>query len=498
MSNDEQRKHRIGLNAALFASLSNSVFLQSSLQQWLQSRGCYLLTNDENLLPQTAFSGRLGYFASLSEMPEVGSDKVLSDLNAHCAKLDDLHCLVVDMRWSLNVAWGGSMVERWGGLCQQFADTHGVAVISLYDRETLVEDQLAAAFRVHQTFVSPSGQFRNPHWLPEELITSATVEDQLGFLLGQIVPEYANAAFHSTPLRDAARGATPTWVRRSRHSVATEPANTRWHVHCLGQLRVFVAGSVPVDWAIKGSAPRKSRALFAYLLNRAENGASADELAEFLWPENAAEDNKRARLRHAIAMLRKSLGGSETVDRTGDNYRLNIPQGSWIDIRSFEQLCRRGLALFRHNQYAEAIRVYEAAEGLYAGDLFDDLPNEYADSEFDDWCLPKRIWLREMAVKLQYDMSKVLRQQGRLREALDHSQKALKLDSVNDSANIEFMRVLAEQGRYEAIVRQYQQYLQAIDELDKGNPSAEVRMAYQDLMHRADIALPKQKPNGAH
>jgi len=465
------------LNAALFASLSDSGFLRAALQPWLGQPGCYLMTGDTALLPRVGFSGRAGYPLSLTAMAEIGSEAALADLARHCAALEGLRCLVVDMSWSLNLAWGATMVERWGGMCQQLAETRQIAIVSLYDRETLVEDQLAAAFRVHQAFVSPSGRFPNPHWLPQELLVSGTAEDQLGFLLGQIVPEYAEGTFHATPLPDAARGATPTWVRRSRHSVTTDAAQTRWHVHCLGPLRVFLAGNVPVNWAIKGSAPRKSRALFAYLLNRAESGAAADELAEFLWPEETGESSKRARLRHAIAMQRKSLGGPDTILRTGENYRLNIPQGSWIDIRSFEQLCRRGLALFRHSEFDAAIRVYESAERLYAGDLFEDLPTEYAEPEFDDWCMPKRIWLRDMAVKLQYDMSKALRQQGRLREAL------------------EFMRVLAEQGRIDAITRQYQQYLQAMAELGDSAPSAEVRAAHAELVARSGQNRPKQKPN---
>ena len=54
-----------------------------------------------------------------------------------------------------------------------------------------------------------------------------------------------------------------------------------------------------------------------------------------------------------------------------------------------------------------ALRVYAAADQLYTGDLFEDLPLEYVRSETDDWCMPRRIWLREMAVKLQYDFAKV-------------------------------------------------------------------------------------------
>ncbi|KWV48468.1 hypothetical protein AS156_18510 [Bradyrhizobium macuxiense] len=470
-----------GMNAALFRNTSDEDFASWSLAPWLEAPGCYLVSDDPGTLPSIDAAHRLPYPGSLPETPETSSETILAELNAQVKRLGDVACLIVDMRWALNTVWGPSTVERWGGMAQRIAETYEIAVVSLYDRETLVEDQMAAAFRVHQTFLSPSGCYDNPHWLPEALVHGATLDQQLSFFLGRIVPEFAEETFHRTQLPDAARGATPAWVRQPRHSVATDPAQSRWHIHCLGPLKVFVAGNMPVKWAIPGSAPNKSRALFAYLLNRGEGGAHADQLAELLWPEDGSENSKRARLRHAIAMLRKSLGGSATVLRTGETYRLNVPQGSWIDIRAFEQLCRRGLALFRYQDYDRAIRVYEAAERLYAGDLFGDLALDYIQSEFDDWCLPKRVWLRDMAVKLQYDMSKVLRQQGRLREALEHCQTSLRLDPLNDSANIEIMRVLAGQKRVEAIHRHYSQYVQAIGELQGEEPSEDVRSAYREL-----------------
>lgn len=486
-----------GTNAALFCSPAETEFLTQSLSPWLHLRDCYLMTGGDELLPEITGAQRLAFSGDMLDAVDAPSDQLRADIEAALSDVTDLSCLIVDMSWALNAIWGASIVERWGGIAHQFAMDHGVTLVSLYDRETVVEDQIAAAFRAHQAFLSPSGLYENPHWLPRELVVNATLEGQLGFLLGRVVPEFANQGFRKTPLPDAARGATPSWIRRSRHTVASEAANSRWHIHCLGQLRVFVDGSQPVDWALPGSAPKKSRALFAYLLNRSDSWCHADQLSEFLWPDTMSETGKRARLRHTIAMLRKTLGGTDSVKRSGEYYQLNTPEGSWIDIRSFEQLCRRGLALFRHKDYAAAIRVYEAADRLYTGDLFEDLPLEYVESEFDDWCMPKRVWLRGMAVKLQYDMSKVLRHQNRLREALDRAQKAVRLDPVDDNANIEVMRNLAAQGRQEAITRQFTQFQKAVMEFDGGEPSDEVQNVYRELMATDQLAGPKQKPNAA-
>ena len=473
-----------GVNAALFSSFADSEFLFGSLSRWLGQPGFYLMSPSRELLPEIGEKRRLPFAGSLPETPEAASDHVTADLEAQLKAHPDLTCLGVDMGWSLNIVWGGTLIERWGGIAERFASSHGVTLISIYDTEVLVEDHLAAAFRVHSIFVSPSGLYSNPHWLPPTVLANTTLEEQYSFLMGRIVPEYADRPLNRTLVPELARGATPNWVPQSRHGVVRTSSNARWHIHCLGRLRVFVSGNVSVDWAVPGSAPKKSRALFAYLLTHGDNWCHADTLSEFLWQDERDEEGKRARLRHTLAMLRKSLGSSESILRSGEYYKLNIPEGSWIDIQAFEQLCRRGLALFRHKDHAGAVRVYKAAARLYGGDLFEDLPPEYVQSEFDDWCMPRRIWLHDMAVKLQYDLSKVLQLQGQQREALEHAQEAVRLDPANESAHIEVMRCFAAQGRGEAIRRQYQLYEQAMRELGDGGIDDEVRTVMKELLAR--------------
>ncbi|WP_407495319.1 BTAD domain-containing putative transcriptional regulator [Pseudooceanicola sp. MF1-13] len=470
------------VNAALFWAAGDTMFTSQTLAPWLATPGCYVMSADETFLSAATGAHRLDVVAQLPDTPEVSSDQILTELGELFAKHPDLTCLIVDMSWALNVVWGATMIERWGAIADRAAEAHGVAIICLYDRETLVEDQMAATFRAHRAFLSPSGLYNNPHWLPQNLLDKASLDEQLSFLLGRIVPEFADRSFRKTQLPDAARGTTPGWVPTPHRHVASHASEERWHIHCLGRLQVYVRGGAKVDWTIAGAAPKKSRALFAYLLTRGETGCPAEQLCEFLWPDDRSEEVKRGRLRHTIAMVRKSLGGIDAVTRSGDIYYLNVPKGSWIDIRAFEQLCRRGLALFRHNDFAAALRVYEGAERLYRGDLFEDLPMEYVQSDYEDWCMPRRIWLHDMAVKLQYDMSKALRQLGRFQAALDHSQKALRLDPTNESATIEVMRVFAAQDRKDAVARQYQQYLNAVREFDAGAASDEVLAVSRELL----------------
>ncbi|MEZ5752109.1 MAG: BTAD domain-containing putative transcriptional regulator [Paracoccaceae bacterium] len=481
-----------GTNAALFASFADTAFIDASLSAWQDRGGFFLMSPDASQWPGID-AVRLPFAASLPDSPEAASDTILADLHRHAAENPGMACLIVDMGWSLNVVWGAAMIERWGSIVENFVQSRQIAVISLYDTETLVEDQLAAAFRSHRYFASPSGLHENPHWLPPALIATATVEEQYGFLLGRIVPEMAGRAFSRRHNPALARGATPNWVPGARQGLARPTSAQRWHIHCLGSLRVFVAGNAPVDWAIAGAAPKKSRALFAYLLTHGDKGCHTDTLGEFLWPDAESEEAKRARLRHTLAMLRKSLGGSDTILRSGESYRLNIPEGSWIDIQAFEQLCRRGLSLLRHRDHRAAIRVYEAAERLYQGDLFADLPVEYVQSEFHDWCMPRRIWLHDMAVKLHYDHARALLAMGRPREAQEQAQEAVRLDPANANAHIEVMRCFAAQGRHDATRRQFYLYQQAAEQFADPDEIAHVRAEMEALFAGPRDGAPKAR-----
>lgn len=389
--------------------------------------------------------------------------------------------LVVDMTWAQAHVAGPQSIEGWARIAEGLASDEDLSVVSVYARERLIEIHMLAAFQAHPQFLAPSGVYTNPHWLPSDLARRSTMDEQLAFLLGRVVPDYSGARFFTQDDRMWARGATPDWIVPGGPIGSLGTTGARWHIHCFGQLRVYLDGQHRLDWRVPGSSPRKTKTLFAYLLQSGEKGAEADELSELLWPDDSNENQKRARLHHTIAMLRKILGGKENVLRAGEYYSLNIPPGSWIDITSFEQLCRRGLSLAKSGRTDAALEQYRVAEKLYAGDLFADLPAEYVHAETSDWILPKRTWLRDMAIKLHRDMSILLRSEGRLREAQEHCAKALALDPTSEDANAETLRVLHAQGRYDAMARQYRQYRTAIADFDGTADFQEIQALFRAL-----------------
>lgn len=454
------------VNAAVFEGTNESALLPEALDQLPGGAGRIITVSDSNrFLRRSQAAIRLSWAEIGLDSDTLVVDDVIEALSGWLDRPGEAFCLIVDMNWIASLVMGLGGIEAWGKVAERISTELNIKVVSRYHQDLLVGAQVQTALATHRQILALSGVYENPYWLPEEL-SRAPKGEQASFHLGRVVPDYQGQRFFERDDRFAARGANPEWLGGSKTSELLKRNSDGLQIYCFGQLRIYRGDGTRIEWKIKGGAPKKARTLFAYLLTQGETGAHADRIAELLWPDDADEDTKRGRLHHTIAMLRKTLGNPDYVVRSGDFYRLNAPEGSWIDIASFEQLCRRGVTLFKNGQREEALTIYHTAERLYSGDLFQDLPVHYTEHEQEDWCMPRRIWLREMALKLQRDMSALLREEGKLRMALEHCQKALALDTTSDEANMEAMRVFHAQGRPDAVARQYRQYRKAMEMID--------------------------------
>jgi DNA-binding SARP family transcriptional activator len=466
-----------GINAALYHDAEDIAFLLAALGCAMAVEGAILVTDDPEVLADIPASRRLPYAETGLDHAPVDPEEVFARLRPHIEQ--GRGGLVMDMGWALDSVQGAGSLESWGAVAERLAQAFGRPVVSIYNQDLTIEEHMQASFRAHRQFLAPSGIHENPCWIPSDLLDGAMLDEQLCFMLGRVVPDYVSLRARRRTGQMFARGATPSWLGKPRALLGAQPGPVRWHIHCLGQLRVVIGNRV-VDWHIPGGASKKTRTLFAYLLQSGDKGTHADRIGELLWPEDGSEGTKRTRLHHTVAMLRKTLGDAGSVLRIGEYYRLNPPRGSWIDIDTFEQLCRRGLSLYKRGEDEAAMRVYAAAEQLYTGDLFEDLPMEYVQPDLEDWCMPRRIWLREMALKLQYDYAKVLVRSHRTREALEHCLKALAIDPTSEGANAEAMKIFVAQGRADAMHRQFRQYRQALATIG-ATEGAEITALYRSL-----------------
>lgn len=450
-------------NVSLICDDAGDAFVTDALEQIGTTPGALIVADNPSFLSEYPTQARLDFTQTgLDDIP-IKLTEVSARIQAAVKSTQFVSVVIVDMRWGSGTISATANFDRWGGFCDRIVEDTQVSIVSVYARSLMIEDQMLAAVRGHSHFLAPSGLYDNPFWLPPAYQAEATISQQIGFVLGRLVPDY-----EETPVNDdgEASGANPQWITAPRDLRPRVGKDEIWKIRCFGRLRVYLSDGSQIKWDIPGSAPRKSKLLFAYLLQRGEKGAPTDLLAELLWSDEPDETKKRNRLYHAVAMLRKTLGGTEFVRRNGNYYTLVPPDGTWIDIATFEQLCNRAKVLSKADKIEDAVALLDAADRLYSGDLFEDLPTTFFENDMENWVGPKREWFRDMALKVLRDKAAILRQRGRFRDALASCQKALQMDGLCEIAHAEAMRIFHAQNRADAITRQYRQYLSAMDAMD--------------------------------
>ena len=448
-----------GAHAALIASYQDSPFIEASIASLRSDSAPILLTERQDLLAAPQIATRIAR-PEINMFDDTARAEDLLKALAPTLKAHPRSPVVVDMPLAPDTLDDASYLRIWVQMIAMLADHVPAGVIALYDRGVLIENQMQPLLRAHPVFLSPSGLHDNPFWLPPAL-HRGTIDEQMSYFLARIVPDYADEGFFDEDGRAFARGYDAGWLSTPPRIDVFKQSGPRWHVRCLGSLRLYRDGEL-LEWNQPGGSANKTRTLFAYLLMAGEKGVHVDQISELLWQTGVQSNVKRNRLHHSVAMLRKVLRSKSMVLRRGEYYHLTVERGTWTDVAAFEQNCRRGLFLAKEGKEEEALRIYQSAEKLYGGDLFDDLPVQYTQPDFDDWCTYRRRWLREMRVKLLRDMSVCLRSMGQGAEALQMCEKALHIDPTSEDVTTETMRVYHSQARYDAIIRLYRQYEQAV------------------------------------
>ena len=433
--------------------------------------------------PQTLVSDELGF-----ERVPISFLRVERELAARLADTPAGTVLTVDMGWGLQTASATANFEGWMAVAQELAAKTQRSIVSLYNRSLLIDEHLLAALRGHPAVLAAEGIMPNPHWLPPQLYAKGTLREQVNFWLGGIAPSLVRDNPNAD--RHAAEGADPMWLLNrgaEEPTILGEDNRERWKIRCFGRLRVYRADGSQVEWAVPGGATMKTKTLFAYLLQQGGKGARADDLADLLWPDSESAEVARNRLYHAVRSLRQALEDQRRsksggyVLRDGASYVLVPPDRSWLDISAFEQLCRQSQSHIKAGDLDEALVCLRAADRLYTGDLFEDIPSEYVDDQDRDWCWTRRYWLRDMYLKVQRDAARIYRGRAEYSAALSHCQKALKIDPLAEFAHEEAMWVFAAQGRREAIERQYALYTGSLSRFDDRPRSAELAKLFQSL-----------------
>ncbi len=413
---------------------------------------------------------------------------------------------LIDMSWVLHTPSGIAHLGDFETSLHQLTATSPIRCVCLYNRRFFPEGVLLDVLRTHPYVCGAQGLLCNPHFLPPQAYLSGDPAAQLRSwmaTLGPAVPEcwIAQSAVAPAATAPGSEAANPTATMPLPTGGATfdigssaMPADPsvlqyRWKIRCLGNLRIYRQDGTPIRWDTIHGATVKTKTLFAFLQHCGSNGASAEEIADLLWPEAHDTVQSLNRLYHTVHCLRMALDPqfssrheSPYLVCRNHRYFLTLPEGTWIDAPIFEQYCRRGEKLLRANELEDSLACHHVAEKLYSGPLYADIPSKYADNTEHDWCWSRRYRLGEIYVKMLTCMARIYRQLGTLEQTVAYAEKALLLQPCFESAHQELIRTFHELGRRDALERQYRLCCEVLKRFEARAPSSETRALVQSLM----------------
>ncbi len=409
--------------------------------------------------------------------------------------------LVVDMSWVLRNPSSLAPLAEYEACADRFFASANVKVVCQYNQRRFPEEILLDALRTHPVAVLDGEAHDNTFYVPPDIFLRQDRRAQFYWYLARLS---SNDPGSSSAPAEAAAKASPWAAAHGRRTTATatiqstgsrpphadeRSADWRWQIYCLGELRVHRHDGSLVKWNVEKGATKKTKTLFAYLLERGKTGATMEQLADLLWPDKADTQQALGRLYHTIHALRLAL--ETDLARGQDSHHLliragccclRLPDETWIDATAFEKFCYRGERLLEAGDDDNALACYLAAEKLYGGDLLADIPLTYAERTDDDWCWSRRYWLQEMYLKLLVGLAGIYRRRNAIQEAIGSGRNALTQDPSNEPAHREMMQILHRAGRPDAVDRQYHLCRQILLRQEDRQPEAETTRLYEELM----------------
>jgi DNA-binding SARP family transcriptional activator len=255
----------------------------------------------------------------------------------------------------------------------------------------------------------------------------------------------------------------------------------------MSHLRLYLFGEPRLEY--QGASllvtRRKGLALLAYLV-LAEQRQNRDVLATLFWPD-LDQEHARAALRSTLSALTTQISG-EWLDT--DRSMLAIrPEFFWADVSAFLSLLARSRA-HKHDGSAlcdECLGSLTAAADLYRADFMAGFTLGQS-TEYDDWQLVQREWLRR---ELSYALRRLAFFYGEQEEhetAIAYTNRWLALDSLHEEAHRMLMRLYAASGQRTEALRQYQRCVDLLDAELATVPEDETTQLYAAI--QASTVLP--------
>jgi YVTN family beta-propeller protein len=260
------------------------------------------------------------------------------------------------------------------------------------------------------------------------------------------------------------------------------------------QLKVFLAGRVAVeaDGVLVGEERfpgRQGRLLFAYLVAEQGRPVPRDELADALWGEAAPATWEKA-LTVLVSKLRGllvecGLDGATALTSAFGCYRLNLPEGTWVDVIAAAEAVAEAEAALAADDLEHAKGVATQGASL-ARPLF-------LSGENGDWVDAKRRELSDILRRALSCLAEACLRSGEEVEAARWAQETIALEPYRETGYRHLMAAHAAAGNRAEALRVYERCRQLLATELGTYPSPETESIYRELLE-APAPEPRAPP----
>lgn len=251
----------------------------------------------------------------------------------------------------------------------------------------------------------------------------------------------------------------------------------RLEIFMLGAFRISVDGAA-VDERLW--TRRKAKTLVKLLALQPNHQLHREQLIEYMWPEQEA-DSAINNLHKTIHAARRALepdlkaGADSRFIITQDQLvSLRAPGAVWVDVEEFELRANTALK-------SSATADGEAALEIYGGDLL-------GEDLYEDWAAVRREKLRMLHEQLLLHLAQLYKFSGDFQLSIERHNQLLTVNSVNEDAHRNLIRLYVAMGNRHQAMQQYQVCRDALRrELDVDPEPATVKL-YEQIASSSDGA----------
>jgi predicted ATPase len=257
----------------------------------------------------------------------------------------------------------------------------------------------------------------------------------------------------------------------------------RLTIHLLGPIGVALEGEPLTNFETK-----KAQALLAFLATEADRPHQRAALAEMLWPERP-EGAARANLRHTLSNLRIAIGdrappairdaAAPFLLTTPGTIQFNRASDAWVDVAALSTLLPTGQAAHLRAT-PQAFPQLEEALRLYRGPFLEgmSLPDSPA---FEEWMVFQRERFGRRVLDALHRLAEGYAWLGEYERALEYAWHQVEMESWDEAAQRQVMRLLTVTGHRDAALAQYQACKRRLEEELGVEPEEETVALYERL-----------------